>query len=55
MANDIAQVAQQIKQSTSLEDSEKHNLMVDLNAANWELSKSRKVFSGVVLLLLTLG
>jgi len=53
--NDLALVAQQIKQSTSLEDSEKHNLVVDLNAADWELSKARKVFSFVVLVLLTLG
>ena len=53
--NDLAQVAQQIKQSTSLEDFEKHNLVVDLNAADWELSKARKVFSFVVLFLLTLG
>jgi hypothetical protein len=29
--------------------------MVDLNAADWEISRARKIFSVVVLVLLTLG
>ena len=29
--------------------------MVDLNAADWEISRARKIFSIVVLVLLTLG
>lgn len=54
-AENLVQVAQQIKQSTELEDPQKHNLLVDLNAGAWELSRSRKIFSVVVLVLLTLG
>ena len=53
--NELAKVAQSIKQSAELQDSEKHNLMVDLNAADWEISRARKIFSVVVLVLLTLG
>ena len=53
--NDLAKVAQQIQQSTELQEPEKHNLMVDLNAADWELSRARRIFSIVVLVLLTLG
>ena len=54
-SNELAKAAQYIKQSAELQDSEKHNLMVDLNAADWEISRARKIFSVVVLVLLTLG
>ncbi len=53
--NELAKVAQKIKQSAELQDSEKQNLLVDLNAADWEISRARKIFSVVVLVLLTLG
>ena len=54
-AGDLTKMALQIKQSTELDEASKHNLLVDLNNADWESSKSRKIFSFIVLGLLLLG
>ena len=55
VAAELDQMKKCIKQSTELDSPEKHNLIVDLNIAKWEKSRSLKIYSLVALILLTLS
>lgn len=44
-----------IKQSMDLDSADKHNLIVDINIAQWQKTGSKRFYSIVVLILLTLS
>ena len=55
LEGELGQIAKTIRNATTLTPADKHNLLVDLNVAEWESTRARRIFSCLVLLLLALA
>ena len=55
LQGELANIATVLRNATALTEADKHNLLVDLNVAEWESVRAKRIYSCIVLLLLALA
>ena len=55
LSGELGNIATVLRNATALTEADKHNLLVDLNVAEWGSMRTKRIYSCTVLLLLALA